>query len=177
MSQSESYVTLRGGPSRVRGPKTKLSEGNSQTMAVDPVNNVIAVGQFKRTPDNNVKTLFINRTDNGDVAPIGEIDVPGIIEGTRQGQYIDQMQTYPPKGLVIAAVPGGDYSWQKTDPFVGIWSIHGRGTVQPLFKLGGKKTTFLRPRGVVLIPRSKEIAVADMRENALKTFFVPEVFQ
>jgi hypothetical protein len=151
--------------------------GRIGLRAIGPVNNVIAVGQFQRTAENNVKILFFNRTDNGDVAPIGEINAPGIIEGTKQGQYIDQMQMYPPKGLVIATVPRGDYSWQHTDPFVGIWSIHDRGTVEPLFKLGGKKTTFLRPRGVVLIPRSKEIAVADMRENGLKTFFVPEVFQ
>src|SRR5439155_15829114 len=122
----------------IAGPKTKLSEGSSGAMAVDPVNNVIAVGQFQRTAENNIKILFFNRTDNGDVAPIGEINVRGIIEGTKQGQYIDQMQMCPAKGYVIAAVPGGDYSWQHTASFVGIWSIHDRGTVEPLFKLRGK---------------------------------------
>ena len=72
---------------------------------MDPVNNVIAVGQFQRTAENNVKILFFNRTDNGDVAPIGEINVHGIIEGTKQGQYIDQMQMYPAKVMLWRPYP------------------------------------------------------------------------
>jgi hypothetical protein len=58
---------------------------------------------------------------------------------------------------------------------VGIGNIADRGTVPPRWKLGGKKNTLLRLRGVVLEPTSKELIVSDMRQNALLTYCFPVV--
>ena len=87
------------------------------------------------------------------------------------------MQVYPPKGWIIATIPGADRSWESNfTPFVGIWDIADRGLVLPRWKLGGKKSTLLRPRGVVLDPASKELIVSDMRQNALLAYYFPELF-
>jgi hypothetical protein len=175
----------------IEGPKTRLAEtGGTSTLAVDPVHNILAVGTSTRTPElkkSDAWILFFNRTDSGNVAPIGEIFIPDLprpafagtsYQGMDGGQAITQMQVYPPKGWVIATLPAGDHAWQAEGfhPYIGIWSINDRGTVPPRWKIGGEKTTLLRPRGIVLIPRSKEIVVSDMRQNAIFTYFFPEIF-
>jgi hypothetical protein len=34
----------------------------------------------------------------------------------------------------------------------------------------------VKPRGVVLNPKNKELIIADMRLNAVMTFYYPEIF-
>ena len=60
--------------------------------------------------------------------------------------------------------------------FVGIWNINDRGNVAPHWKLGGPQSTLKKPRGVALNPKQKEIIVADMRLNAVLTYYFPEIF-
>jgi hypothetical protein len=179
-------------PKRViEGPNTRLREtGGTSTLAVDPVHNILAVGTANRIPaekKSDAWILFFERTASGNASPIGEIYIPNLprpafagtsFQGMDGGQAITQMYVYPPKGWVIAALPGGDRSWEVEgfDPYIGIWSINDRGNVPPRFKIGGDKTTLLRPRGAVLVPRSREVVVTDMRQNALFTFFIPEIF-
>jgi hypothetical protein len=179
-------------PMRVlEGPKTRLREtGGTSTLAVDPVNDILAVGTSRRYPDqkkSDATILFFKRTDSGDVAPYGEIYIPDLPrpafagtawQGMDGGQAITQMQMYPEKGWVIAALPGGDRSWEAEGffPYIGVWSINDRGSVPPRFKIGGPRSTLLRPRGMIMVPRSREVVVVDMRQNALLSYFMPELF-
>ena len=165
----------------IRGPDTQLR--GSSAMAVDPVHDLIVVGAYaKNTPDTrqepDIKLLFFNRTDQGNVKPRGEILIPKIGPTRTSEQLFGQMQIYPAKGWVIVTIPGADRSWESGEftPFIGIWNINDRGTVPPRWKLGGKNSTLLRPRGVVLEPESKELIVSDMRQNALLTYYFPELF-
>jgi hypothetical protein len=167
----------------IEGPNTRI-EGGTRGIAIDPVHNLIAMTsgatsgaqqEGSREETSPVKIVFFNRTDSGNVPPVGEIIIPNI-PGGRAGR-IHQLQFYPPRELIIAAIPGGDRSWENGfDPFIGVWSIHDRGVVPPRWKIRGKTAGLWRPRGVALMPRSREIVVADMRQNALVTFFFPEIF-
>jgi len=60
--------------------------------------------------------------------------------------------------------------------FVGVWSISDDGDVPPRWKIGGPKSTLKNPRGVALEPKHKELIVADMRLNAILTYYFPEIF-
>ena len=151
------------------------------SLAVDPVHNLIVVGASTgRGRDQRVDLFIYNRTDNGNVQP------RAVIRGPRTGQEVqigggqplNQIQVYPPKGWVIVTLPGAYWSWESADytPFIGVWSIHDNGDVPPRWKLGGPKSTLLRPRGVVLNPKNKELMVADMHLNAILTYYFPELF-
>lgn len=155
----------------IKGPDTQLK--TERTLAVDPINNVIAIAH-DLTPKNsteNAHMWIFNRTDEGNVKPRAVIGGPksGIIR-------INQIQMYPPKGLIIAAQPGAIDMQEPEGVFVGIWSIHDNGDVPPRWKIGGRKSVMIKPRGVAIDPRHKEIFVADMRLNAVLTFYVPEIF-
>jgi hypothetical protein len=145
----------------IHGPDTGL---DTSTLAVDPVNNVIVASTGKRL-------LIFNRTDQGNVKPKAVIAGPKT-EITR----INQIQMYPPKGLIIAAQPGGAGVEPKEPVFIGIWSIHDQGDVAPRWRLGGPKSGLKKPRGVTINPKHKELIVADMRLNSVLTFYFPEIF-
>ncbi|MBI4483404.1 MAG: hypothetical protein HY652_10995 [Acidobacteria bacterium] len=157
----------------IRGPDTQLRR--AQAIAVDPVHNLIIVGfnsDFSsRTGGTRGALLIFNRTDNGNVKPRAAIRGPksGIIR-------INQIQVYPPRGWIIAAQPGAGDAVEPEGAFVGVWSIHDDGDVPPRWVIGGPKSTLKKPRGVVLDPRNKEVIVADMRLNAVLTYYFPEIF-
>ena len=48
--------------------------------------------------------------------------------------------------------------------------------VPPRWKITGQKTGMMKPRGVDLIPRHKELLVADMRLNSILVYYFPEMF-
>ncbi len=51
------------------------------------------------------------------------------------------------------------------------------GGVAPRWKIPtGPASTLKKPRGVVLDPKNKELIVADMRLNAILTYYFPEIF-
>jgi hypothetical protein len=148
-------------------------------LVVDPVHNLIIAGAYSgEGQDTRVDMLMFNRTDNGNVKPRAVIRGPKTGPPATSEELFGQMQVYPPKGWIIACMPGSYWSWESPDwtPFIGIWSINDNGDVPPRWKLGGPKSTLLRPRGVVLEPNSKEFIVADMHQNAILTFYFPELF-
>ncbi len=150
----------------IRGPSTKL--GGASAIAVDPVNNVIIVNS--RVED-FPSLLILNRTDQGDVAP------RAIIGGSKTGIFrINQIQVYPPRGWIVAAQPGVTGQPEPEGVFVGIWSIHDNGDVAPRWVIGGPQSGLKKPRGVALNPEDKEVIVADMRLNAVLTYYFPEIF-
>ena len=135
-------------PIRVlEGPDTRMD--NEGTLAVDPLNNVIAVAQDTVTA-RSAKTEIIR---------------------------INQLQMHPPKGWIVAAQPGFIDVQKPEGVFIGVWHISDNGDVPPRWKIGGTaKSVMLKPRGVVLNPKHKEIMVADMRLNSVLTFYFPEIF-
>ena len=154
----------------IRGPSTQLSPRPPNSIAVDPVNNLIIIPSIVGD-DQHQSILIFNRTDDGDVAP------KAIIRGSRTGIIqLNQIQVYPPRGWIIATQPGPDDELLPEATFVGIWSIHDAGNVAPRWKIGGPKSTLMKPRGVALNPENKEIMVADMRLNAVLTYYFPEIF-
>jgi len=155
----------------IQGPDTQLQGG--QAIAVDPVNNRIIVGDSRRqakSPYRGVMLIF-DRTGEGNLKPRGMIGGPnsGIVR-------INQIQTYGPKGWIVAAQPGGEGQEPEEEIYVGVWSINDNGDVPPRWKIGGPKSTLKKPRGVVLDPKNKELIVADMRLNAVLTYYFPEIF-
>ena len=165
----------------IKGPETMLR--GAQTLAVDPVNNVIvsSFGSSSRLDPGDPRAggltagtgglLIFNRTDNGNVKPQRVIydDRTGIVR-------INQLQTYPPKSLLVAAMPGAGNEQEPEGVFVGVWSIHDDGNVAPKWKIHGPASLMKKPRGVTLNPKNKEVIVSDMRLNAVLTFYFPEMF-
>ncbi|MCZ6492058.1 MAG: hypothetical protein O7A06_16195 [Acidobacteria bacterium] len=149
----------------IRGQNTQLRR--AAAIAVDPVNNLIVIGQNGREG----LTIF-NRTDNGNVKP------RGVIRGPKSGIVrITQMAVNPVRRLVIATQPGITSEMEPEGAFIGVWSLDDNGDVPPRWKINaGPQTTLKKPRGVALIPKHKEIVVADMRLNAVLTFYFPEIF-
>ena len=159
-------------PIRVlEGPDTQLTRAES--LSVDPVNNILVVGFNKgeRDPDNGAILIF-NRTDSGNVKP------RAIIRGPKSGIIrINQMAVYPPKKLIVAAMPGLVDMMEPTNAFLGVWTYDDNGDVPPKWMIPiGPKTTLKKPFGVVLNPKNKELIISDMRLNGVLTFSVPEIF-
>lgn len=154
----------------IKGPKTKLY--GVRAVAVDPVNNLLVAGTDRREPGEMSSLVVFNRTDDGNVEPLGEIIGPntGI---TR----ITQMQIYSPGGWIVASQPGKVYQQEPEGAFIGIWSVTDDGDVPPKWVLGGPKSGLKKPRGVDLDPDNKELIVADMRLNSILTFRFPELFE
>jgi hypothetical protein len=155
----------------IEGPDTQLKRAES--VSVDPINNIIVVG-FNRgptDPDNGALLIF-NRTDNGNVKP------RAVIRGPKSGIIrINQMAVYPPKKVIIAAMPGIEDEMEPRDAFLGIWTYDDNGDIPPKWKIPiGPKTTLKKPFGVTLNPKNKEIIISDMRLNSVLTFSVPEIF-
>ena len=165
----------------IKGPDTMLR--GAQTLAVDPVHNVI-IASFNLSSRSNQDAVRVdtgavgsgglvifNRTDNGNVKP------QRVILGEKTGIVrINQMQAYSPKSLVVAAMPGAGSEQEPEGVFVGVWSIHDNGNVAPRWKIAGPKSLMKKPRGVVLNPKNKELIVSDMRLNAVLTYYFPEMF-
>jgi hypothetical protein len=155
----------------LQGPDTMLD--NEGTLAVDPVNDVIVVAQDVVRADSGMQghILIFDRAASGNTKP------RGVIHGPKTGiTRINQMQIYGPKGWIITAQPGFVEMQTPEGVFIGIWSIHDNGDVPPRWKLGGSDTEMIKPRGVAINPKHKELMVADMRLNAVLTYYFPEIF-
>ena len=158
-------------PLRVlEGPDTQLMD--AEALVVDPVNNLLFVGtQDRRMARGGGSILVYNRTASGNTKPIRVIHGPktGIVR-------IKQMEVYPPKGWLLAAMPGRQDLREQGGVFVGVWHVNDNGDVAPRWKLGGEKSLLKRPNGMALIPEHKEISIPDMRHNAVLTYYFPEIF-
>ena len=161
----------------IRGPKTLLRGVNA--VAVDPVNNVIIAAsqvstprrrQNDDTPTANGLVVF-DRTANGDVAPLR------VIGGENTGLHlINQLQVYPQKGWMVVTQSTTDLDAEPAGIFVGVWSVEDSGDIAPRWKIAGPMSGLKKPRGVTLNPRNKELIVADMRRNAVLTYYFPALF-
>ena len=169
----------------IEGSDTQLRQ--AATLSVDPIHNLLVVGLNKtgerilRTVDGTTTAkatgqdgalLIYNRTDNGNVKPLR------VIRGPKSGIVrITQMALNPARKLIIATQPGEVTDMEPEAAFIGVWSMDDNGDIPPLWKINtGPKSTLLKPRGVVLDPKHKEMIIADMRLNAVLTFYFPEIF-
>lgn len=153
-----------------------------QTTVVDPIHNVVVVGGTLASANTGATSraailggggaiAIFDRTASGTVKPKAVIGGP-----KTEIVRINQMAIHAPKGWIVATQPGAGDEQEPENTFVGIWSINDDGDVPPRWKLGGPKSTLLKPRGVTLDAKNKEIIVADMRTNAVLTFYFPEIF-
>jgi hypothetical protein len=154
----------------IRGPDTGLRR--AQAIAVDPVHNVIVVGTNVTYQNGMGALLTYNRTDDGNVKP------RGIILGPKTGLgSLNQILTYSPMGWIVATQTGDSYGVLEPEGvFVGVWSIYDNGDVPPRWKLAGPRSNVKKPRGVALSVKDKELILADMRLNAVLTYYFPEIF-
>ena len=156
----------------IRGPDTQLR--SASTLSVDSTHDLLVAGLNQgRDPAAPTGALLIyNRTDNGNVKPHGVIRGPnsGIIR-------ITQVAVNPQRKLVIATQPGAIEDMEPEGAFIGVWSLDDNGDIPPRWKiLTGSTSTLKKPRGAVLDPKNKELIVADMRLNAILTYYFPEIF-
>ena len=154
----------------IEGPDTQLVR--AQSLAVDPLNDVVVVGLNRTDRDTeNGALLIFDRTANGNVEPRA-------IRGPKSGIVrINQIQVYPERGLIVAAMPGIYEHMEPEDAFLGIWSIHDEGDVPPLMKLPiGPITTLKKPFGIALNPEDQEVIISDMRLNGVLVFSLPEIY-
>jgi hypothetical protein len=147
----------------IRGPNT---EGIGGSVAVDPVNNLIA------TPGRNRSILIFDLMANGDVKPLRIIRGPNT-----QIDRINQMAIHPQSRLVFAAMPGVQGLVEPPRVFVGAWSLDDNGDLAPKYAISGEATTMKKSFSVALDPLHKDVIVSDMRLNGVMTFNVPEMFE
>jgi hypothetical protein len=154
-------------PIRILGGDNTQLGRNASSVSVDPVNNLLVVAHNSRDG-----ILTFNRTDQGNVKP------RTVIRGPRSGIVrINQIALNPQRKFVVAAQPGAGSEMEPEGAFVGVWSYEDNGDVPPRWKINaGPASTLKKPRGVVLNPKYREIIVADMRLNAVLTFYFPEIF-
>jgi DNA-binding beta-propeller fold protein YncE len=152
----------------IRGPDTQLG-GSDPSIAVDPLNHVLAVAGR----DANVILLF-DRLASGNAKPLRVIAGPNT-----QIDRLNQMAIYPEGKLLVVAMPGEGAANYMEPPrvFVGMWSLDDNGDVPPKWVITGDQTTLKKPFSVALNPEQKEIYVTDMRLNGVVTFSVPEIFE
>ncbi len=155
----------------IQGSHTQLE--SAESLAVDPVHNLIVVGTNTgyRKEGAAGALLIFNRTDSGNVRP------RAVIQGPKSGIIrITQIQVYGPKGWIIATQPGRGNEEEPKGAFVGVWSMQDNGDVPPRWKIAGPKSAIKKPRGVALDVKHKELIIADMRLNAVLTYYFPEIF-
>ena len=168
-------------PIRVLRGGAKAGWRSGGGIAVDPIHNLLVTdgtieveGQGWRTTyrGGRESILIFDRTADGEVKPLRVIRGPNTgINGIRQMQIL-------PKGgwIVITQITDGGIS-EPEGTFIGVWSINDNGDVPPRWKIEGKPSNVMKkPRGVALDPKHKEVIVADMRLNAVLTFYFPEIF-
>ena len=171
-------------PIRVlKGPDTMLG---AAALTIDPVHNLLIVsgsaprargegeGGGEEAGDGEGEgatgrgqILIFNRTDSGNVKPRAVISGPGVDGATL-------MTTYPPKGLILAAVKKGGRS--SDQGYVGVWSINDNGVVPPRWTIGGPKGLLRDARGVAVDPKHKTVIVSDKYVNGVATYYFPEIF-
>ncbi len=159
----------------IKGPDTKLTKSapfDAGLVAIDPQRDLLVVSTKPDYRDAGWSHLLIyNRNANGDAKPLRIIGGPKSYTAR-----IMQIQVYPSKGWIIAAQAG--FAGQEPKGFyVGIWSIDDDGDSAPKWRIGeGPKSAMKKPVGVAFDAKHKEIFVTDMRQNAVLSYYFPEVF-
>ena len=163
----------------IEGPDTQIrgSVRGHPVVGVDPVNSLIIVGSTggegggRDVPAAgggfggraNGAIVMFDRMANGNAKPLR------VIQGPKAGiAFNGQIQTYGPKGWIIAGTAGGG---------IGAWSNTDSGDVGPRWKIPVQQLTGIPPSGVAIDPSHKEVIVSSGGRNVLLTFSWPEIFE
>ena len=152
-------------------------------IAVDPIHNVLVLagtvlgeknkgGYSSPYGDAREALLIFDRTATGEAQPIR------VIRGSKTGMHAVRQIEIQPKGgwIVISQMTAGELP-EPEGTYIGVYSINDSGNVSPRWKIDGKPSTGMKkPHGIALNPNHKEVIVADMRLNAILTFYFPEIF-
>src|SRR5207248_1233918 len=101
-----------------------------------------------------------------------------VIRGPKTGMHAVRQIEIQPKGgwIVISQMTAGELP-EPDGTYIGVYSINDSGNMPPRWKIDGKPSTGMKkPHGIALDPNHKEVIVADMRLNAILTFYFPEIF-
>ena len=151
-------------------------------IAVDPIHNVIVLagtvlGDAKKgysSPygDAREALLIFDRTAEGEVQPLR------VIRGTQTGMHaIRQIEIQPKSGWIVISQMTAGFLPEPEGTYIGAYSVNDNGNLPPRWKIDGKPGHIMKkPHGIALDPNHKEVVVADMRLNALLTFYFPEIF-
>jgi hypothetical protein len=151
-------------------------------IAVDPIHNVIVLagtvlgdaknGYSSPYGDSREALLIFDRTAEGEVQPIR------VIRGQQTGMHAVRQIEIQPKGgwIVISQMTAGELP-EPPGTYIGVYSVNDSGNIPPRWKIDGKPAHIMKkPHGIALDPNHKEVIAADMRLNALLTFYFPEIF-
>jgi len=158
------------------GPDTQIrgSVRGHAVVGVDPINNLLIIGSTGGQGGGRDEReggggrgrgalVIFDRTASGNAKPRAVIQGPHTSLGG-----VGQIQTYPPKGWIIAGAAGGA---------IGAWSINDSGDAPPRWKIPVQQIAGVGPSGVALDPVHKEVIVASGGRNVLLTFSWPEIFE
>ena len=157
------------------GPDTLLG---AETAAVDPVHDLLIVTGWDPASQGGGGGISIfNRTDQGNVRPKARI----VGSNVNLARGNSRVYLHPPGGwiLVVATEPRGSAASGGSDTnrgFVGVWNIEDDGNVPPRWMIGGPGGVLQAIRGAALIPKHKSVMISDKRQNAVFTFYFPEIF-
>ena len=151
-------------------------------IAVDPIHDVLVLAgtvlgdakQGYRDPygDSREALLIFDRLAEGEAQPLR------VIRGPRTGMHAIRQMEIQPKGgwIVISQMTAGEVP-EPPGTFIGVYSINDSGDLPPRWKIEGSPAHIMKkPHGIALDPNHKEVVVADMRLNAILTFYFPEIF-
>jgi hypothetical protein len=142
-------------------PKRILEQAAGSRLAVDAVNDLLIAAS-----DRGI--FMYERTAQGNDKPIRAIQGPSLrLSGLRA------IRLHPPLGLIFAAIRGPD----DAEPYVGVWSIHDEGDVPPRWTFAGPGETLVKPFGMAVDAKNQTVMVSDMKQNAVLSYHVPEVFR
>ena len=149
--------------------RTMHGDWDVSDMDADPVHNLIVANGSVAGQGRGI--VMFNRSDSGEVKP------RAVISGSHTGmETIKQLVVYPEKGYIFVSQSLPNNELKPGAYFVGVWSINDSGNVPPRWKIGGPKSELIRPRGVALNLKHKEVMVPDMLRNAVLTYYLPELF-
>jgi hypothetical protein len=140
-------------------------------VAIDSLHDVVAVTGTLGT-DRQRGILTFARKASGQVKPRSFIGGPSTgMESVRQIQVSSAKG-----GWILLSQALADEGRKAGSWFVGIWGLDDSGDVPPRWRIGGPISKLTLGRRMALVPKYKEILVADMNQNAIFTFYLPEIF-
>ncbi len=165
----------RGNVAPIRILRSDDVELEADAVAIDPIHDLLIVAGGRGV--GNAQIAIFNRSDQGNVKPRAVISGPK----TRLTSPRN-VQVNPVQGWILVTQDGiQPLSFDSDEEaslasFVGVWSIHDNGDVEPRWTIGGPYGMLKKPRGIAIDQRNQTVLVSDKRLNAVLTYSVPELF-
>jgi len=165
----------RGNVAPIRILRSDDVELEADAVAIDPIHDLLIVAGGRGV--GKAQIAIFNRSDQGNVKPLAVISGPK----TRLTSPRN-VQVNPVQGWILVTQDGiQPLSFDSDEEaslasFVGVWSIHDNGDVEPRWTIGGPYGMLKKPRGIAIDHRNQTVLVSDKRLNAVLTYSVPELF-